>query len=302
MRLMPLTLSLCLFAFAAYGAGRWNDSSPRPGLSMQPITTNIQCLRQILAPVGDGVNLDFYEDYVTWSIFRKRAEDSGLADYQDLKVIVPLVEQIIGWKERPVWPSGLTSYRAYEVGAGFGRVLDYFRTYPVRIDWTAWEQTPLYANMLTSKFMNLPAIHIETGSFLRTRIQKKAHVIFMLWGTLVEFSPAEQARLLAKARRLLLKGGVLVTDLPVDMPVMRSEHVTSVENATGGRYLQYRPEPESPHVWQGYLPYPGTFRAVAESQGLREVAFVRWQALENSERVFQFFMRPDEVPARPIKY
>jgi SAM-dependent methyltransferase len=141
-------------------------------------------------------NNAFYEALKAEGL-QKFAEKGGLTSCCDLQVLTPY------WSK---------AHSILEVGAGYGRVIDYLLQHQFAGAITAVERcNNLFQYLKTrfQKFKNLSLIQADICDFNTTN---RFDLILLLWSAVAEFFPQEQLSLIVKLTKLLQKNGKLVID------------------------------------------------------------------------------------------
>lgn len=111
-----------------------------------------------------------------------------------------------------------------EVGAGYGRVIDYLLKHPFQGAITAVERCNALFEHLEKQYTtykNIQLLHADIR-YLRN-VNERFDLILMLWSGIADFSPKEQRLIFAKLAKLLNEKGKLIIDtlpastIPLDM-------------------------------------------------------------------------------------
>jgi SAM-dependent methyltransferase len=144
-------------------------------------------------------NLTFYNNLGV-SVFKELAIAGGFSTYRDLEQIYPLIKD---------------SEVILEVGAGYGRCIDFLlkKEYPGKI--IAIEQSPVLIDYLKKNYAHLPNIDLlqEDIKTFDLSAVKVNHILWM-WSGIIDFSKDQQIECLANFSRCLRKGGKVIIDIP----------------------------------------------------------------------------------------
>jgi len=129
------------------------------------------------------------------SYFKQKAIEGGLDDGRDVKAIAKYIKN---------------ARSILEVGAGYGRALDYIIKSGFKGTLVALEREPKLSIILKRKFKQ---VHIICRDIRTVTLQKKFDLIVWLWTGLWEFAAHEQLTVLAKLVSHLNNSGFLILDL-----------------------------------------------------------------------------------------
>ncbi len=144
-------------------------------------------------------NNAFYQSLKA-SGLQKLAKTGGLDTNCDLKLLAPYFSQ---------------GKSILEVGAGYGRVIDYLLTYNFSKNITGIERCSGMHNYLKTRYKsnnNINLLQCDLFNLSQTITYKKFDVILWLWGGIYDFSPLEQQRAVEILSKLLNKNGTLILD------------------------------------------------------------------------------------------
>jgi phospholipid N-methyltransferase len=144
---------------------------------------------------NNSENNTFYER-VNADGLKKLAEQAGLASCCDIELI------------KPYWSHAQS---ILEVGAGYGRVIDYLLNQGYSGKITAIERCQVLFNHLTPLYadkVNLINDDLLTHNFKN----EKFDLILWLWSGMADFSPLEQKTLVKSLTQHLAKNGKIIVD------------------------------------------------------------------------------------------
>lgn len=149
------------------------------------------------------------------------AQKGGLSTGCDMKQLIPY------WS---------VAESVLEVGAGYGRIIDYLLKQSFQGTITAIERCNALFEYLKNEFTkynNVDLLHADIRYL--TNCDKQFDLILMLWSGIADFSPKEQRLIFAKLAKLLNEKGKLVIDtlpasiIPLDMKQGRVKKVYKQE-------------------------------------------------------------------------
>jgi len=140
-------------------------------------------------------NAEFYEK-IPIKIFQHYAYMAGLDDYSDLVLIKEYIQK---------------ANSILEVGAGYGRVLEYLINIGFKGDITAIERSKKFYGELKYRFKKnkINLIHADIKHF---QPKKKFDLILWLWSGICDFNKHEQISLIQHLSTLMNKLGTLIID------------------------------------------------------------------------------------------
>lgn len=167
-------------------------------------TRMTQNTKMILSSWTNSHNVDIYNK-MPLDYFKKEAINGGLDNGCDVKAISKYVK---------------SSRSILEVGAGYGRVLDYIIKDGFKGELIALEREPKLCRILKKQFKRVDVICDDIIFF---KIEKKFDLIIWLWAGLCEFSRSEQIFALANLIAHLDENGLLIFDLvPITCKTVRA--------------------------------------------------------------------------------
>ncbi|GJM07633.1 MAG: hypothetical protein DHS20C10_13670 [marine bacterium B5-7] len=147
-------------------------------------------------------NQAFYEN-IPLDQFQKFAKTSGLHKHADLNILLPNI---------------LKANTILEVGAGYGRVIEYLLRFKSPQQIHAIEKSGRLHKQLCARYPHLK--NIQHDDILTFKTERRYDLILLLWSSLYEFSQAEQFQLLSILKNLLRDThSKIVIDVPYSTSV-----------------------------------------------------------------------------------
>jgi phospholipid N-methyltransferase len=147
---------------------------------------------------GNKSNKQFY-NHVPLEVFKDMTKQGGFSDYKDLKLIADSI------------PSAA---HVLELGAGYGRCIDFLlaRNHTGLI--TAVEHSASLLTVLREKYIDFPQVEVVEEDLNTTVHVFKADVVLWIFSGLLDFSKEEQLTMLKKIQTWIKDGGKLFVDIP----------------------------------------------------------------------------------------
>lgn len=256
MRRLPVILALLFMMGGREAHALW----PNRGVGME-----MRCDEQLDMDLTlemrlwqNAQNIPFFE-YLPEGSFQGRSKACGLAEHADLRAIWQALLRLL-----PRLLDYPADHIIFEVGAGYGRAIEWLLANVPEARYVLFEQTPRFARLLAERYRERRNITVFQRSFLARHTRRKAHLLFLLWSTLVEFNRVEQLRVLRKVRSSLQSDGIAVVDLPLDYH----------SRGTGDLETERGPEGEevsftvNDHEWRGFVPNRQFFLRQVQTAGL----------------------------------
>jgi SAM-dependent methyltransferase len=143
-------------------------------------------------------NKIFYNT-VPLNVFQSLTAQGGFDHCVDLKLIADQISP---------------SVRVLEVGAGYGRCIDFLIEKKHEAAIVGVEQSPQLFNVLVEKYKNNPVVTIINQDIKTMEVSFQVDVVLWLFSGLLDFSKEEQVVVLKKLRLFLKEGGKLFLDIP----------------------------------------------------------------------------------------
>lgn len=141
-------------------------------------------------------NIQFYNNLGV-DPFKKLSEVGGFNTYKDLEVVYPYIDQ---------------AGSIVELGAGYGRCLDFFIRNQFKGKLIAVEKATPYLNYLQENYSD--RVEVINEDIKKLSLQENADVILWMFSGIIDFSRDEQIEALKRLYKLLNPGGKLVIDIP----------------------------------------------------------------------------------------
>lgn len=194
---------------------------------------------------------------ISLDYFRKEASQGGLDNGCDIKAITKYIKN---------------SRSILEVGAGYGRVLNYIIESEFKGELFALEREPKLCRFLKKQFPQIPIIHADIRQF---KIKHKFDLILWMWASLSEFSRAEQQPTLKKLISHLNINGFLIFDLiPINCKTISAvaydKHNKVISTPYGDDYI--------------YLPSHHEIKLYTQKLNLRKKEIITYKTRTNKKR------------------
>jgi len=187
-------------------------------------------------------NADYYEN-VPFEVQAGYAVRGGLNTGRDLDLILDYIKG---------------SDSLLEVGAGYGRVIDYLLEYNYQGNITAVERSQKFFQLLKEKYSS--SVDLIQKDILHLSLKKSFDVILWLWSGISDFMPKEQIQVLKQLSSHLNPDGYILLDT--------FTHAQQPLNANSSNKQYYVIEVEK-CVLQGYIPSPDEIKTYAKDIGLQ---------------------------------
>lgn len=211
-------------------------------------------------------NVPFYEEAAS-GLLQKLATLGGLDTCCDMEIIFPYIKD---------------THSILEVGAGYGRVLDYLTKQNYQGKISAVERSLSFNKILQSKFKDKVSLYNKDLHDFYS--DQKFDVILWLWSGIADFSQHEQPLILKKLSSFLTPNGFLVIDStpPLRKPV-------NVIKAKGPEYI-IRLGNEISHV---YCISNEEITLYAKKIGFKKITHIKYNTLANRIRILHFLQKSD---------
>jgi hypothetical protein len=147
---------------------------------------------------GNDSNKQFYNT-VPLEVFQSLTKQGGFDHCIDLKLIE---------KKIP------TSASILEVGAGYGRCIDFLMGKKHEAYIIGIEQSPQLCQVLLEKYKNIPVVKIIDKDIKTLDMPIRVDIVLWLFSGMLDFSKEEQSVVLKKLRSFLNEKGKLFLDIP----------------------------------------------------------------------------------------
>jgi SAM-dependent methyltransferase len=140
-------------------------------------------------------NINYY-NRLGVNTLKELAVKGGFADFPDLLMV----------------HSCLTNAGAIlEIGAGYGRCIDFLMKNNYQGKIIALEKSPVLYDYLTETYKN---VEVVFGDIKTYSMEGKVDVALWMWSGIIDFSLEEQKNCISKVRGFLNEGGKLIIDVP----------------------------------------------------------------------------------------
>lgn len=143
-------------------------------------------------------NLEFYSKMGV-DPFKDLAVMGGFSTFIDLELIYPYIK---------------FSNSILELGAGYGRCIDFFLQKKFSGDIIAIEQSPVLMTELKSKFGKYDNVKLLQEDIKTLKLTEKVDAALWMWSGLIDFDKNQQYACLQKLYNMLNPEGTLVIDIP----------------------------------------------------------------------------------------
>lgn len=143
-------------------------------------------------------NLDFYNNLGV-NVFRDLAIAGGFSTFRDLDQIYPLIKD---------------SKVILEVGAGYGRCIEFLIQKGYKGKIIAIEQSPVLTAHLKENFGHLSNIELLESDVKTLELSEKVDHVLWMWSGIIDFSKEQQIECLCNLARFLEKEGKVIIDIP----------------------------------------------------------------------------------------
>ncbi|MCU0431069.1 MAG: class I SAM-dependent methyltransferase [Cytophagaceae bacterium] len=141
-------------------------------------------------------NIEFYRN-IALDTFYNLAAIGGFNTFRDIDQIEKYL---------------LPTLDILEIGAGYGRCLDYFISHGHKGRLIALEKSEPLFRFLVEKYPT--KVELISGDIQTLSLSKPVDVALWMWSGIVDFAPVEQATAIQNIYRLLKPGGRLFIDIP----------------------------------------------------------------------------------------
>lgn len=197
--------------------------------------TNQSCMDEALVEPVEGLNWSnsdngaFYEGLKIGGL-KALAKKAGLENGCDMDILAPY------WSH---------AKSILEVGAGYGRVINYLLKHQFAGEITAIECCRTFIKYLDSRFHHCKNVHLIPADILYLNdMRGRFDLILMLWSGMADFSPREERSVFLKLAKLLTSQGKLIIDalpastIPLDM-IQSGEKKIYKQNLNGKTIFTY---------------------------------------------------------------
>ena len=175
-------------------------------------------------------NAAYYEN-TPIEVFQAYATRGGLSDFSDLQLIQEYI---------------LTSVSLMEIGAGYGRVVDYLFQNGFLGEIIAVERSKQFFQLLAEKYKDAP-VSLVNIDVKRLLLQRQVKLILWLWSGISDFPREEQCTVIDNLSHHLAPEGILILET-----FSYAEHPINAEASQNQSYIIR----DNNTVLRGYIPSP----------------------------------------------
>lgn len=147
---------------------------------------------------GNKTNKLFYNQ-VPLEVFKGMAKQGGFAEHKDLKLISSQIP---------------ADAKVLELGAGYGRCVDFLLEKNHSGQIIAIEQSPSLIDVLNEKYKTISNVIVIQDDLNSTKTVFEAEIVLWIFSGLLDFSRDEQLSVLKKIRSWIVNEGKLFVDIP----------------------------------------------------------------------------------------
>lgn len=207
-------------------------------------------------------NQEFYEKKSIVQSLSAFSHQGGLSNHADLKSI-----------EQWITPAQYV----LEIGAGFGRVIEYFAKQHSHIKLHALENSQYLYNYLLQKYGQQENCTLNHGS-ITNYLPKNLYfdTVLWMWSGLSDFASHEQSAVIQQIFKLLKPGGNLCMDV-----FPRQEHPSNASSVEEHNYIIKAEDA----VVRGYLPSSAEIINYSNKAGFEKIISFQYATSTNRQRV-----------------
>jgi phospholipid N-methyltransferase len=209
---------------------------------------------------SDWTNKDnfAYYELIPYEIQKNYTVIGGLDVFSDLKLIKNYIDN---------------ANSILEVGACYGRVLDYLIQNNFKGKITAIEKSTKFFKLLQNQYSDHVNLHHEDISTFST--SDKFDLILWMWSGISDFAKDEQVQILQGLYNLLPSKGILILDT--------FSHAIKPVNAISSHDQSYLVHVDD-CILYGYLPSPEEMNNYGNLVGFKSVEYLPYKTTTNRER------------------
>ncbi len=209
---------------------------------------------------SNKTNKEFYHR-IPLSVFQDFAEQGGFVACKDIDL---------------VYNDYLASATSIlEVGAGYGRVVDFLMKKKFSNSITAIEQAQELVEVLFKKYHSIKNVHVLCFDLLNDAFKEKYDRVIWTFSGLVDFGKTEQEAMITKLSQALNENGFLIIEIPQLTTLTNAEFVE-------GQFIKM----QTPYgIIESYIPNEVEIKMYAEHAGLKLEKIIPYQTITNKDRV-----------------
>lgn len=201
-------------------------------------------------------NLDFYNN-IGIDPFKLLAEVGGFDSYKDMELVFPYIKNYTS---------------IIELGAGYGRCIEFLLKNKFKGKIVAVEQSPVLAAHLRDNFFS--QVEIIEEDIKKLALRERIDVALWMWSGFIDFSREEQMEMIRKVKSFLNPNGKIILDLP-------RPGVQTIAQHTDPKHLSF----ESPFGnLQCYLPDYDDMKEYANNAGYVSLEKIDYLTSTDKER------------------
>lgn len=210
-------------------------------------------------------NFDFYNKLGV-DPFRELAVRGGFSTFVDMELIYPYIKD---------------SATILELGAGYGRCVEFFLQKGFKGKVIAVEQSPGLMAHMKAKFQKSKNVELLQQDIKELQLTEKVDAALWMWSGLIDFSKAQQFLSLQKIHRMLNEGGKVVIDIPRIGFKTIAEHKDE-KNLTF----------ETPFgTLNCYIPDEEDMKGVKDEIGYKELKILNYKTVTDKERTIYILIK-----------
>lgn len=167
-----------------------------------------------------------------------------------------------------------------DIGAGYGRVIDYLLEKNYKGELFALERSPIYCDILNEKYKG--RVNLFKSDIQSFTTDKKFEVAIWMWSGISDFAKAEQAFVFNKIFDLISDGGVLILDT-----LLHSIKPVNAIESNNQYYLIQSGE----HKVQGYIPSEAEINEYAKNKHFKSIEHLHYATATGRQRVLHIIFK-----------
>jgi hypothetical protein len=218
--------------------------------------------KELMAKINEQ-NFDFY-NHIGLETFRSLAVDGGFDTFVDLEIAY----RYINLDERIV-----------EIGAGYGRCIDFLLQKEHKGSIYAVEQSSVLSNYLREVYKD--NVRIFEGDIFNVDIPEKVDTALWMWSGIIDFAPEEQSEAIQLCSTTLTEKGKLFIDIP-------RVGVQTIANHQDKQHIKLSTDFGE---IQCYIPVTAEIKAYAEKAGFGRVDEINYETTTDKKRTMYILMK-----------
>ncbi len=210
-------------------------------------------------------NIAFYESDEILDVLKGYATIAGFDKHCDVALISHLL---------------LDAKSIIDIGAGYGRVLDYLIEKNYQGQLYALERSARYCKELRNKFKD--KVKVYESDIQSFNSFEKFQVAIWMWSGVSDFSREEQAHIFKKIFEMVNENGIFIMDTLL--------HSIKPINATMSDHQHYIVETHG-HIAKGYIPSEEEIDDYSKALKLRKIEHVHYTTATGRERLLHIIYK-----------